>query len=274
MIRYYEINEDAARRAKEANSYDSYKEGSATAAYRAKVDAAAAAAKVHKAKVAPEYYGRIDALLDKYAKDLAAVINRGYEIEAMCPSILISGGGNFPVKKKERQNAARDANMKRYQQVEGIISQIQSTGMGGIRSDEDDAIGKLKRKLASLEEMRGQMKEINADARRRKEEPPYLRWQFDNLGQNIRRIKARIAELEAEAEREPERLEGDGYHVEEDPETKRIRFFFDGKPDERTRELLKSNGFRWSPSRKAWQRLLSENGRKAARRVAAEMEAK
>ena len=37
-INYYPINEGAARRAKEMNSFSDYKEGSATAEYRAMVD--------------------------------------------------------------------------------------------------------------------------------------------------------------------------------------------------------------------------------------------
>ena len=41
-INYYSINEGAARRAKEMNSFSDYKEGSATAEYRAMVDKAAA----------------------------------------------------------------------------------------------------------------------------------------------------------------------------------------------------------------------------------------
>ena len=43
-INYYPINEGAARRAKEMNSFSDYKEGSATAEYRAMVDKAAAIA--------------------------------------------------------------------------------------------------------------------------------------------------------------------------------------------------------------------------------------
>jgi hypothetical protein len=42
---------------------------------------------------------------------------------------------------------------------------------------------------------------------------------------------------------------------------------FDGKPDEKTREILKSNGFRWSPSCMAWQRLLNENAEWTLRRI-------
>ena len=40
-MKYYEINEGAAERAKDANSYDPYKKGSATHQYRAAVDEAA-----------------------------------------------------------------------------------------------------------------------------------------------------------------------------------------------------------------------------------------
>ena len=43
-INYYPINEGAARQAKEMNSFSDYKEGSATAEYRAMVDKAAAIA--------------------------------------------------------------------------------------------------------------------------------------------------------------------------------------------------------------------------------------
>ena len=49
--------------------------------------------------------------LDTYARKLAANMNHGYEIDARVPSILIAGGSNFPVRKKEKQNAARDSNM-------------------------------------------------------------------------------------------------------------------------------------------------------------------
>lgn len=50
---YYPINEDAARRAKNMNSFSDYKEGSATASYRKAVDEAAALAERQKARVDP-----------------------------------------------------------------------------------------------------------------------------------------------------------------------------------------------------------------------------
>ena len=73
-----------------------------------------------------------DSLLDTYARKLAANMNHGYEIDARVPSILIAGGSNFPVRKKEKQNAARDSNMQEWQYIQGLLDKIRSTGMGGI----------------------------------------------------------------------------------------------------------------------------------------------
>ena len=40
----------------------------------------------------------------------------------------------------------------------------------------------------------------------------------------------------------------------------RIRVYFPDKPEEDVRRVMKSNGFRWSPSVGAWQRDLSQAG--------------
>ena len=39
----------------------------------------------------------------------------------------------------------------------------------------------------------------------------------------------------------------------------RYRFIFDGKPEQEVIALMKSNGFKWSPSNKAWQRQITGN---------------
>lgn len=112
-INYYPINEGAARRAKEMNSFSDYKEGSATAEYRAMVDKAAAIAEKQKSRVDPMYHEKIDHLLDTYARKLAENMNQGFAIDARVPSVMIAGPANFPVGKKEKQNRARDSNMER-----------------------------------------------------------------------------------------------------------------------------------------------------------------
>ena len=47
----------------------------------------------------------------------------------------------------------------------------------------------------------------------------------------------------------------------------RLQIIFDGKPDADLRAELKSEGFRWAPSQGAWQRQLTDNAFRAARRI-------
>ena len=75
MPKYYPINEEAAKRAKDMNSFSDYQPGSATASYRAMVDEAYAAAERQKARVDPMYHDKIDALVDRYARKLAENLN-------------------------------------------------------------------------------------------------------------------------------------------------------------------------------------------------------
>lgn len=39
----------------------------------------------------------------------------------------------------------------------------------------------------------------------------------------------------------------------------RLQLKFNGKPDEKIREVLKNNGFKWSPKNSTWQRQLTKN---------------
>lgn len=151
---YYSINETAARRAKDMNSFYDYKPGSATAEYRSYIDEAVQIAERQKKRVDPMYHEKIDSLLDTYARKLAANMNKGYEIAGRVPSILIAGGSNFPTRKKEKQNAATDRNMQEYRDIQGLLDKIRSTGMGGISADDPQAVEKLQKKLAGLENHR------------------------------------------------------------------------------------------------------------------------
>lgn len=89
-------------------------------------------------------------------------------------------------------------------------------------------------------------------------------YSLQNSNANIRRVEQRIRELERAAAAESREEEGRGYTYREDTEENRIMFLFPGKPDDDTRQLLKGHGFRWSPTRKAWVRMLNNRGRYAA----------
>ena len=295
--RYYQINEDAARRAKEAMSFDSYVPGSATAEYRRMVDKAGELAQHQKNRVDPMYHDRIDGLLDTYARKLAENLNKGYEIDARVPSIFITGGSNFPIEKNEKQNAARDRNMEEYRAIQGLLDKIRSTGMGGISADDPQALEKLRTKLAELERIQNVMKGVNAalrkkdtqagdaklaemgfapEAIKRLRTPDYCGrigypdYELTNNSANIRRIRCRIEELEKrETEPAPEGWAFDGGAVVVNTELNRLQILFDGKPDDDLRAELKGAGFRWAPSQGAWQRQLTDNAILAAKRIQA-----
>lgn len=297
MQTYYPISEELARSAKNAISFSDYREGSATAQYRAAVDHAAEIAAAQKAKVDPMYHEKIDSLLDTYARKLAENLNASNRITASCPSVMISGAGNFPVAKKKKQNAAAERNMEEYRQIEGLLDKIRSTGTGGISSDDPQAIAKLKVKLTALEAIQDTMKQVNAYYRKHKtldgcpgltkdqiydiqvgmdrswrnEPKPFESYELSNNNANIRRIKARIEELEKrEAEPAPNGWTFDGGEVVMNKEENRLQILFDGKPDEQTRTILKSHGFRWAPSQGAWQRQLTDNAIYAAKKITQE----
>ena len=290
---YYTINEGAARRANDVNSFSDYKPGSATAEYRQMVDKAVEIGERQKKRVDPMYHEKIDSLVDTYARKLAENMNSSFSIEARVPSILITGGSNFPVRKKEKQNAARDRNMEEWNDIQGLLDKIRSTGMGGISADDPQAVQKLEAKLEKLQAAQDTMKAVNAYYRKHKtldgcpnlsaesiekmksemssqwhiEDKPYPSWALSNNNVEIRRIKGRIAELTKKQETAYAGWEFDGGTVEANKEDNRLQIFFEEKPDEKTRETLKENGFRWSPKAGAWQRQLNDNAIYAADRL-------
>ena len=290
---YYTINEGAARRANDVNSYYDYKPGSATAEYRQMVDKAVEIGERQKKRVDPMYHEKIDSLVDTYARKLAENMNSSFSIEARVPSILITGGSNFPVRKKEKQNAARDRNMEEWNDIQGLLDKIRSTGMGGISADDPQAVQKLEAKLEKLQSAQDTMKAVNAYYRKHKtldgcpnlssesiekmksemssqwhiEDKPYPSWVLSNNNAEIRRVKGRIAELTKKQETAYAGWEFDGGMVEANKEDNRLQIFFEEKPDEKTRETLKENGFRWSPKAGAWQRQLNDNAIYAADRL-------
>ena len=289
QVKYYPINEAAAKRAKEMNSFSDYTPGSATLEYKSLVDQAAEIAENQKKRVDPSFHGKIDALLDAYSKKLAANMNNGFAIDSRVPSVLIAGGSNFPVRKKEKQNAARDKNYKEWKDIQGLLEKIRSTGMGGISADDPDAVKKLTAKLEKLTKAQESMKAVNAYYRKHKslegcpeldgeaiqklkarmeirgiQDKPYPSWALSNNNAEIRRIKERIQSLSVNKEELYTGWEFAGGKAEINVKDNRLQLFFDDKPDGKIRDELKANGFRWSPKASAWQRQLNSNAIYAA----------
>ena len=306
-IKKYAISEGLARAAKEAYSYFDYIPNSATNEYIGYIvefgDAVDRLIERHGAT--PEQMEAVEYYADRYSMKLAAAINRDNSITARCPSVLIAGGSNFPVRKKEKQNKAHDKFMSEcgdlfhptsnyyFNKIHTLLSNKT------IYSNDALAIEKLQNKLADIEENHAEMKAQNAHYRKHgtmkgyegmtdeKAEnmdaqikasiwnnQPFPPYQLTSNTQEMKRIKKRIEEITKLKEEANKPIEDkyprvDGVEVVENADAMRVQLIFDGKPDDETRAILKSNGFRWAPSFGAWQRQLTANGIAATKRVLA-----
>lgn len=259
MNRYYTLNDNDARIAHEMNSFREFRSDSQE--YREKVDSVYNLAE-QAAERAPERKEEAYGLADTYARKLAEWYNRSYVIESMCPSVLICGAGNFPTRKKERQNAARDKHMSEYNRLDAIVSKIMRIGTTRepIRSGDADVVEKLKAKIETLEALQEEMKAANAKARKEHRDVPYPPYKLSNNRQKLTNAKKRLAHIEStKAQGNTERdtsIMGEPVHVVENAATMRLQLMFEDKPDADVRTALKERGFRWAPSVKAWQRSL------------------
>lgn len=287
--RYFEINEESAKMAHDMMSMRDYVEGSTTEDYKNLVNKMYDLAdKVIEAR--PECTEKVERLAIAYARRMAANYNNASRIGCMCPSIMISGGSNFPVRKKEKQNAASDRNWQEFHNLNEYYENKLNSILAGaniISSSDEDAIEQLAEKLSNLEAKQEFMKAANAYHRKHKtiegfsgfsaklierlrdekllEMKPFETWQLSNNNANIKRVKERIASLKRikESETKEYRIEELDLLVKENVEDMRIQLFFDDKPDADVRDILKRNAFKWAPSNGCWQRQLTDNARYA-----------
>lgn len=159
-----------------------------------------------------------------------------------------------------------------------------------IYSNDDLVLEKLQNKIADLEEVQDLMKKVNAYYRKNKTldgcellpaneiekiknnmqfhswyDAPFAPFELTNNNANIKRLKGRVAEITRLKERASESQDNkyetpDGVTVVENAEIMRLQILFDDIPTAEVRDLLKKNGFKWSPKNSAWQRQLTQNG--------------
>ena len=289
---YFPINEKMAGHARSMWSFSEYKPGSTTEEYKSYVNEAynladEVAAKDEKAGI------RAYAVAERYSKRMAEYFNRDISINLMCPSVMISGPANFPVKKKNRQIAAFDDNREFFNETQKLLNKIKSISNGSelIKSSDEDCIERLEYKLETLKALQEKMKSANVAIRKKDKEEGnldllalgyspdqikelrtpdfggrigYPAYMLQNNNQEIHRVEERINSLKEIKENGVIEEENEGYTYREDPESMRIQFIFDGKPGDEVRNILKQNGFRWAPSQGAWQRQLTRNGQWSA----------
>lgn len=297
---YFTINEETAKRAKSMISFSDYVDGYQTAAYRSEVDKAYDIAdKVAEKK--PDLAEKAYNLAERYAKKLADYYNKENEITCRCPSVMVCGAGNLPVRKKEKQNQAWERNYENYKYCESLKEKISNLlyKQEIIKSGDADAIEKLEKKLSDLKDTQERMKAANKAIRlkdtekgnarlrdigysddqiKQLREPDfcgrvgYPAYALQNNNANIHRVEDRLKRLKAAKESGTTGKETYVCKVVENTEQMRLQLIFDSKPEPEVRDILKKNGFRWSPKNTAWQRQLTSNAKYAAERAIKEIE--
>ena len=228
--------------------------------------------------------GRIDRLrerADRKKSEGSAFLNRAESIASYIPPgqpILVGHHSEKRHRKDlERMNNATSKGVSAYDAAQKLGERAEAAENNrAIFTEDPEAKEKLEKRISDLTKMHGKMKEINKRLRNGKSladcgmteaqekalgTPDFLGrtgipdYTLKNNSANIRRLKIRLAALSRQENLpEPKDMERNGIRVVENLELNRIQIFFPAKPDEKVRDQLKGNGFRWSPFNGCWQR--------------------
>ena len=295
--KYYTINEETARTAQNINSFRDYTTGSATSAYQNRVNEIYDTVN-QIADKKPNLADKAQRMADRYSRKLAEYYNAYYRNEASCPSVMICGPANFPVRKKERQNSRRDTLMNEWHYLETYAEKIKHllTQEQPILSNDENVIELLTEKIADLEAEKESMKALNAYYRKHGNIDDYdglitndMQRHLDfvfaynfvsgslfsttNINQEIKRNRDRLAEIQRVKDAGTTTTAHDLFTVIENTDLMRLQIIFDDKPAPEVRDILKRNGFKWAPSQSAWQRQLTANAKYSLTQVIKQLHA-
>jgi len=155
-----------------------------------------------------------------------------------------------------------------------------------ISCDDPEALERYQEKLAKLEKTQEYMKAVNKAWKQGKaalvalglsvdeserlaneKVKPCPTWMLGNNSAEIRRVKEKMETLKKLDSMEAENINFNGGKMFINLEINRVQIIFDNIPVPEKRALLKSHGFKWSPSEKAWQRQRTINAINTAKRL-------
>ena len=208
-------------------------------------------------------------------------------------SPMISGPSNFPAARMRKKG---DVEYKKLCAIDeykkravAAIKRMLRPDLAPVRSDDADAITRLKEKITQAEKNQETMKAINAFMRKEKDTEKRIvflkekgitkdfldeffidgdgvpAFSLTNNSANIRRLKGRLLEVTRKQSTPASSEIINGIRLDICPAANRVRLFFPGKPAAETITALKRRAFRWTPSLKCWQAYLNNTALQAAK---------
>ena len=213
--------------------------------------------------------------------------------KSRCISVMITGAGNFPTRRNAKANESErkhgDALLDYFRKVTTVKKESDA-----IKSNDPDAIEKLKTKIAILEQHQELMKATNRITRSKKTDDQkvaalieagfsesnaqemlngeFKAFALSNNNANIKRYKSRLEQMLSAKSKETTEIKTDSYTIVENTDMMRYQIIFDEKPSKENIAKLKKRGFKWAPSQSAWQRQITANGKCALDSVLKELE--
>ncbi len=273
------IDEQLAKRSKENMSFSDYKPGSATAEFNQEIAKVAKLVESAKLNVSDEAKAKLDRFLESYTARYASWTNRRNSSGSRHVSVMIAGPSNYNMRAHEKFLNRESKLWEEYDEFKNPEWKISSIVSGDriIKSNDVNALDKLKEKLANALEEHAGYKAYNAQARKDGTRP-HMAYVLTNSNGRIKGIKDRIASLERAQARGTKEIivetaseESNRIRIVDNAEAHRLQIFFNGKPSAEVRSQLKKNGFRWTPSIGAWQSYRSEHANRAAKQIVSGM---
>ena len=254
---------------------------------------------------------RYQELSQKAKTDSDSLAKQSHDMISAIPMgqpILV--GHHSEMRDRRYRQRAWDKMDKAYQlskKADYYAEKAQTVGSSGISADDKNAIKKLSDKYNSIKRNHQRMLDANKIIKSKGTDEEKVKkliesgWSEENaiklttpsnwsgsvgfpsyqLTSNtteMRRIIDRVIDIHSRALKAADMdtktdYSDYGFEVERNTDINRLQLKFPGKPDASVREVLKSNGFRWSPREGAWQRQLTGNAEYSLKRVMEKLKA-
>ncbi len=237
--------------------------------------------------------------MERFQASYAQKYNELLYSHASIVSPMIAGPSKFPAERMRKTGQAYDTKAQETYEWKDRAQKAMLRALKELAIEEAGGeVAVLKNKLAQAEKLQEMMVEANKIIRKKPEPgiggvskqqqlvnlgftetqaaealtPDFagrlgFSYQLTNNSAEIRRLKARIAELEKKEVTPTAEIPFTGGRIVDNRDLDRVQIIFDQKPPQEVINKLKSEGWRWSPSNMAWQRKRTEYAMTSARRI-------